>query len=377
MRKLTYPITPAKLHLVQKMFPSLGLNLSVRRPFRSINIRGIWIQICAKLTEFESWSSAPGISVKVFGKSRVDITSVSPKMEANPMLSIYHNWTTAGDRERYPKLISGQVPLDVVVVRKEKKLLCGLVKNLRSQDSGNGYDGIQFQPSHKNVCEGSAESGFCKEKKITNTQAIRKAYIDITVEIKGEICGLWLREMNEIEKKNSERGSEPSTTEPRTWIVDGAIPGRRVSRTQAAKNCWPVADSTTPPVLRQRPNHQRTRGRIGCIGKDPVVYVPDALLGLHVATSNASRAAFNARAVADAQPEIRAEVNTLLHGDDVHDARLGLRLGDAQVHIDVTPLTVNPRAAWLQINPRCTPLLDGRRSRAWWNGSDPEDTDSM
>jgi hypothetical protein len=53
MRKLTYPITPAKLHLVQKMFPSLGLNLSVRRPFRSINIRGIWIQICAKLTEFE------------------------------------------------------------------------------------------------------------------------------------------------------------------------------------------------------------------------------------------------------------------------------------------------------------------------------------
>jgi hypothetical protein len=127
MRKLTYPITPAKLHLVQKMFPSLGLNLSVRWPFRSINIRGIWIQICAKLTEFEvsiykyachasglqyfngrcrggpgaltfesflgkaRFYSAPGISVKVFGKSRVDITSVSPKMEANPMLSIYHN----------------------------------------------------------------------------------------------------------------------------------------------------------------------------------------------------------------------------------------------------------------------------------------------
>ncbi|KAJ7257340.1 hypothetical protein C8J57DRAFT_1472738 [Mycena rebaudengoi] len=129
--------------------------------------------------------------------------------------------------------------------------------------------------------------------------------------------------MNEIEKKNSER-------ERAVDDGDGAIPGRRVSRTQAAKNCWPAADSTTPPVLQQRPNHQRTQGRIGRIGKDPVVYVPDALLGLHVATSNASRAAFDARAVADTQPEIRAEANTLLHGDDVHDTRLGLRLGDAQ-----------------------------------------------
>jgi hypothetical protein len=51
----------------------------------------------------------------------------------------------------------------------------------------------QFKTIKHILGEGSAESGFCKEKKITNTQAIRKAYIDITVEIKGEICGLWLR----------------------------------------------------------------------------------------------------------------------------------------------------------------------------------------
>ncbi|KAJ7227786.1 hypothetical protein C8J57DRAFT_1584968 [Mycena rebaudengoi] len=33
-------------------------------------------------------------------------------------------------------------------VHAEKKILCSLVKNLRSQDSGNGYVGIEFQPSH-------------------------------------------------------------------------------------------------------------------------------------------------------------------------------------------------------------------------------------
>ncbi|KAJ7269203.1 hypothetical protein C8J57DRAFT_1227938 [Mycena rebaudengoi] len=170
--------------------------------------------------------------------------------------------------------------------------------------------------------------------------------------------------MNEVEKKIVREGASRRRR--------SAIPGRRVSRTQAVKNCWPAADSTTPPILRERPTHQRTRGRIGSIGNDPVVYVPHALLGLHVATSKASRAAFDARAVAEAQPETRAEVNTLLHG-----ARLGLRPGDAQAHIDVTHRSLNPRAAWLQINPRCTPLLDGRRSRAWWNGSDSEVTDSM
>ncbi|KAJ7252281.1 hypothetical protein C8J57DRAFT_1722922 [Mycena rebaudengoi] len=171
---------------------------------------------------------------------------------------------------------------------------------------------------------------------------------DVRLEVFSRVMCVIIPALRLDEKFHSD-GAEPveikfeSWGGPRTWIVDSAIPGRRLSQTQAAKvrllrHSYARGVPSHAPEYSRRtwPNHQRTRGRIGRIGKDPVVYVPDALLGLYVAMSNASRAAFDARAVADAQPEICAEVNTLLHHDDVHDARLGLRLGDAQVHIDVT-----------------------------------------